>query len=221
MEVIRNLVGWLSMRKIKNFFKGFVIFILMGVLIVAGILFYRTFQFTKTVNAYRSEVSEIAADEGIEEYTDTILGIMYTESKGRGTDLMQSSESAYGTTGQISSQEESLKQGVSHFAESLKLAEAAGCDLSTAIQAYNFGFKYIDYVKENGGENTVSLAENYSRDVLSPGMGNTDQSQYRYMKIQSLMYNGGYLYRNGGNMFYAEIVEMNRKILDFFAPMQK
>jgi hypothetical protein len=41
---------------------------------------------------------------------------VYTESKGQGTDLMQSSESAYGSRGKIISQQESIESGVKHFA---------------------------------------------------------------------------------------------------------
>lgn len=47
-------------------------------------------------------------------------------------------------------------------------AKKQGCDLWTAVQAYNFGKDYIAYVKNHGGENTVELAEAYSKDVLSP-----------------------------------------------------
>ncbi|WP_019724730.1 lysozyme family protein, partial [Enterococcus mundtii] len=77
--------------------------------------------------------------------------------------------------------------------------------LATAIQAYNFGKDYIAYVNERGGKNTVRLAEEYSRDVLSPLLGNDNKKTYRYWRIQSLLYNGGYLYHNGGNMFYADV----------------
>ena len=41
------------------------------------------------------------------------------------------------------------------------------CDLWTAVQAYNFGTDYIDYVAKNGGENTLELAESYSKSAFS------------------------------------------------------
>lgn len=189
-------------------------------LIAGGIFTVRTYNTTKIVNSYRNDVQHLAEQTGVGDYTDIILGIMYTESKGKGTDLMQSSESAYGSRGKITSQQESIESGVKHFAESYQQAQAAGCDLETAIQAYNFGTKYIQYVQEHGGKNSVELAEKYSRDVLAPGYGNDQQHTYRYMQLQSVLYNGGYLYQNGGNMFYAEIVQMNQRFISFFERFQ-
>ncbi|SMJ46509.1 pneumococcal vaccine antigen A family protein [Enterococcus faecium] len=80
---------------------------------------------------------------------------------------------------------------------------------------------YIAYVKNHGGENTVELAEAYSKDVLSPLLGNEEGKQYRYWRIQSLLYNGGYLYHNGGNMFYPDIVKMNEKIIETYEKVFK
>ena len=208
------------LKLIGNFLKIIIAFAIISVLIIGGIFTVRTYKNTNTVNSYRSDVQTLADQAEIGNYTDVILGIMYTESKGKGTDLMQSSESVYGSRGKISSQQESIENGVKHFAESYKQAKAAGCDLNTAIQAYNFGTKYIQYVQERGGKNSVELAEEYSRDVLSPGYGNDQQHTYRYMQMQSVLYNGGYLYQNGGNMFYAEIVQMNKRFIDLFQRFQ-
>ncbi len=60
------------------------------------------------------------------------------------------------------------------------------CDLWTAVQAYNFGTDYIDYVAARGGVNTLELAETYSREVLSPLLGNDTEQTYRYWGIQSV-----------------------------------
>lgn len=209
------------MKFFRKFLKYTLSILLLAAVLLGLFIGYRTYQFTKNVNEHREEVETIAQEHGVQEFTNTILGIMYTESKGIGTDLMQSSESAYGSRGQITSQQESIEYGVEHFAESYQLSQQAGCDLSTAIQAYNYGFQYIEYVKNNGGKNTVELAEKYSRDVLSPGLGNSTQNQYRYVKLQSLLYNGGYLYSDGGNMFYADIVAMNEKLVEWFQMIQK
>lgn len=208
------------MKLIGKLLKFVIILSVLAVLVIGGIFAFRTYKHTATVNSYRNAVQKLAEQEEVGDYTDVILGIMYTESKGKGIDLMQSSESAYGSRGQIDSQQESIENGVKHFAESYKQAKAAGCDLNTAIQAYNFGTKYIQFVQANGGENRVELAEEYSRDVLSPGYGNDQQTTYRYMQLQSLLYNGGYLYQNGGNMFYAEIVQMNKRFIELLRPLQ-
>ena len=45
-------------------------------------------------------------------------------------------------------------------------------------------------------------------------LGNDQNTKYRYYRWQALVYNGGYLYQNGGNMFYAEIVKMNRWFIE-------
>ncbi|HGF7712768.1 TPA: lysozyme family protein, partial [Enterococcus faecium] len=116
---------------------------------------------------------------------------------------------------------DSIDQGVKYLAEMIMEAKKQGCDLWTAVQAYNFGKDYIAYVKNHGGENTVELAEAYSKDVLSPLLGNEEGKQYRYWRIQSLLYNGGYLYHNGGNMFYPDIVKMNEKIIETYEKVFK
>lgn len=209
----RRWLGRVMLKIIGKFLKIIGVLAILATFIVGGFFAVRTYKNTKTVSSYRSDVQQLADQAGVGDFTDTILGIMYTESKGKGTDLMQSSESAYGSRGKIDSQQESIESGVKHFAESYQQAKAAGCDLNTAIQAYNFGTKYIQYVQDNGGKNSIELAEKYSRDVLSPGYGNDQQTTYRYMQLQSVLYNGGYLYQNGGNMFYAEIVQMNRRFI--------
>ncbi|OPH30231.1 transglycosylase SLT domain protein, partial [Enterococcus faecium] len=35
------------------------------------------------------------------------------------------------------------------------------------------------------------------------------------------LYNGGYLYHNGGNMFYPDIVKMNEKIIETYEKVFK
>nr|WP_243464882.1 lysozyme family protein [Enterococcus hirae] len=152
----------------------------------------------------------------MEEYESLVKGIILTESKGKGIDLMQSSESAYGKANLIDNQKESIDQGVSYLAEMINEAKKQGCDLDTAIQAYNFGKDYIVYVKKRGGENTMEIAEEYSKNVLSPLLGNEKKTKYRYWRVPSLLYNGGYLYHNGGNMFYTKVVKMNEDLIELY-----
>ena len=78
---------------------------------------------------------------------------------------MQSSESVYGQQ-EVIETPESIAHGV--FAEALAKAKEAGCDEWTGVQAYNYGLDYIQFVKERGGKHTTELAEEYSREVLSP-----------------------------------------------------
>ncbi|KAF1298107.1 transglycosylase SLT domain protein [Enterococcus sp. JM4C] len=199
-------------RKKRRILKTFLLMVLF--IFIAGTLYltYQTVQTVRRVNQYEEQVEEAAEKNQISEYKGLLMAIIYTESKGKGIDLMQSSESAFGSQNQITTQEESIEKGVSYFAEVLAQAKDKGTDIWTAVQAYNYGIDYVNYIAENGGENTVELAEVYSRDVLSPTLGNSEKKQYRYLRIQSLLYNGGYLYHNGGNIFYADVVKTNQWI---------
>ena len=203
-------------KKRKSIFRMIVGLFVFTILATILFLLGRTYQSIKRVENYQTEISTALEKYQMQEHENLVKAIILTESRGKGIDLMQSSESAYGQMGAISTQAGSIDQGVKYLSEMIAEAEALGCDLPTAIQAYNFGKDYIAYVKERGGKNTVSLAEEYSRDVLSPLLGNHDKKTYRYWRIQSLLYNGGYLYHNGGNMFYADVVKMNQELLEWY-----
>lgn len=194
----------------KKILKTFLALMLVGILALAALLGYRNYTHLKQVHQYDAQVAQSAQTYQLTKYQDLISAIIFTESKGSGADVMQSSESRYGNTGSITSSSESIDTGVRYLSQAIVKATQAGCDLNTAIQAYNFGLDYIDYIKARGGKNTVELAESYSKDVLSPMLGNQEKSQYRYWGLHSMFYNGGYLYHNGGNFFYAEVVNFNK-----------
>lgn len=195
------------MKKILKLFVSVIVFLLLAVALVLG---YRNYQGLKQVHTLDEEIDTAVAAQDMQEQRSLVAAIILTESKGKGVDVMQSSESRYGDVGAISTTQESIDVGVAYLKEALTKAEAAGVDQATAIQAYNFGLDYIDYVKNNGGKNSVKLADQYSKEVLSPMLGNTETSKYRYWGIHSLLYNGGYLYHNGGNFFYADLVGFNQ-----------
>lgn len=203
-------------KKRKSIFRMIVGLFVFAILATILFLFGRTYQSIKRVENYQPQISSALEKYQMQEHENLVKAIILTESRGNGVDLMQSSESAYGQMGAITTQEGSIDQGVKYLSEMIAEAKALGCDLATAIQAYNFGKDYIAYVNERGGKNTVRLAEEYSRDVLSPLLGNDNKKTYRYWRIQSLLYNGGYLYHNGGNMFYADVVKMNQQFLEWY-----
>mgnify|MGYP000370234726 FL=1 len=95
-------------------------------------------------------------------------------------------------------------------------ASEKGVDVWTGVQAYNFGKAYVDYIAKNGGKNTLPLAEAYSKDVVAPSLGNTTAEEYYHITLDSLLFNKGKLYRNGGNIFYAKEVRWNMKIVHLF-----
>jgi soluble lytic murein transglycosylase-like protein len=191
------------------------IILLLFILLLIGVGYFgfKIRENVQQVMTYEDLVKQEVEKNQIPEYQELVLAIIYTESKGRTNDLMQSSESAYGQQHMIHDPQESIEIGVSFLAQSITKAKEAGCDIWTAVQAYNFGLDYIDYIKERGGKNSVELAEQYSKNVLSPLLGNTTQKTYRYYRPQSVVYNGGFLYSNGGNMFYADLVKMNGQFI--------
>lgn len=170
----------------------------------------------ENVRTLQPLISEVAKEEGMMEYLPYIKGIIMLESAGAGTDIMQSSESKYGVPNKITSQKESLEAGIAFLKQAIEKAKEMGCDIWTAIQAYNFGLSYIHYVAQHGKKNTIPLAETYSEQMLASKNAKGEHQKYRYWKLKAMKYNGGYLYRDGGNFFYAEQVAFNMKILKFF-----
>ncbi|MCB5950735.1 lysozyme family protein [Enterococcus sp. BWT-B8] len=193
------------------------VFFLLLITITVIILGYKIRENVQQVAQYEEQVELAVEQMGIPEYKQLILAIIYTESKGRSVDLMQSSESVYGQQSVIDNPEESIEYGVKFLAEAIQQNREAGNDLWTAVQAYNYGLEYIRFVKERGGKNTMALSEEYSREFLSPLLGNENEETYRYYRLQSIIHNGGFLYRNGGNMFYADIVKMNQNFIHWFS----
>ena len=207
-------------KRKKRLFRLFILlfFIFLGETLYLFVKNYREYQQGKKI---KKKVSQKVTEYGLDSYKEIILSMIYTESKGLGDDPMQSSESAYGEAGKMMVAEDSIQQGVEYFAQALILGQENGVDLWTAVQAYNFGLDYIYYIAENGGINTVDLADQYSGDILAPQLGNTTHTRYRYWHTSALLHNGGYLYHNGGNMFYAEKVRWNQQKIMFFQELEK
>ena len=80
---------------------------------------------------------------------------------------MQSSESASGSTNTINDNASSIRQGIQTLTGNLYLAQKKGVDIWTAVQAYNFGPAYIDFIAQNE-ENTLALAKQYSHETVAP-----------------------------------------------------
>lgn len=91
------------------------------------------------MESYQIEITTAAKNYHMENYENLIKAIILTESKGKGTDLMQSSESLHGEAEIIDNPADSIDQGVKYLAEMIVEAKKQGCDLWTAVQAYNFG----------------------------------------------------------------------------------
>lgn len=173
---------------------------------------YRNYQAVKQVMSYRPLVQEVLAEEGLKADEDMLLAMIFTETKGSTADVMQASESATGYANTITDSKESIRQGVTYLCDNIRLAEESDVDIWTAVQAYNFGPAYIDYIAQRGGENTIELAEEYSKTVVAPSLGNTNQQTYRYAHPIALL-NGRRLYVNGGNFYYSRQVHFNMYLI--------
>ena len=133
---------------------------------------------------YEPLIEQELASYQLEEYTPLVLALMQQESKGRGGDPMQASESAGLPRNAITDPEESIRQGVEYFQRSLKYGRERKVDEMTIVQAYNMGLGYIDFVVKNGGMHTEELAKEFSMIQVKkqPDLYNCggDKSNFRY-----------------------------------------
>ncbi|WP_026694215.1 lysozyme family protein [Peribacillus kribbensis] len=121
---------------------------------------------------------------GLEEYTMTVVALMQQETKGKGGDPMQASESAGLPPNTINSPEKSIQQGIKHFNSAVTYGKKKNVDFPTIIQAYNMGTGYINYVSSHGGKHSEVLAKQYSIQQVKkqPKIYNCkgDKNNFRY-----------------------------------------
>ncbi|MGX7132345.1 phage tail spike protein [Enterococcus songbeiensis] len=173
-------------------------------------------------------LKKYTAEYGISEYIGLAYALIMVENGSTdGTDdIMQSSESAgYPGPGYLTG-EASVKQGCKHLSDVLKSSFAKGVDVWGAMQSYNFGTAYVGWLAGKGGKNTTDLAEQYSRDVVAPSLGNTTGATYSYVNAVSQADGRTYLYVNGGNFHYAAMIRQYVKVTeggsgDYFMPIAK
>lgn len=189
--------------------------LVVAVFLFVGYKLYHIHQDVKHVMSYQPLVREVLNEKDTPANEELILAMIYTETKGKEGDIMQSSESATGATNTISDNTSSIRQGVQTLTNNLYLAQEKGVDVWTAIQAYNFGPAYIDFIAQNGKVNTLTLAKKYSRDTVAPTLGNTSGKTYRYINPISI-FQGGELYVDGGNYYYSRQVQLNLYVMKIF-----
>lgn len=98
----------------------------------------------------------------LEKYTITLTALMYQESRGKGGDPMQSSESVGLAPNSIEDPKKSIKYGVKHFNRVFRYGQEKKVDFSTIIQAYNMGMGYISYIADHGRNHSEQLAKKFS-----------------------------------------------------------
>lgn len=171
-------------RKTKKAFKNAAAILIgtCGVLIIVSLLSYEKPDndidvsypaISDEVEDYRPAVEKYANQYHVSDYVDVLLAMMMQESGGRGSDPMQSSESYCGVRNCIDDPELSIKQGVYYFSKAMEEADG---DLELAIQSYNFGRGFIDYVQENSGTFTQEIAIDFSKKMYE---NDPEKSKYR------------------------------------------
>ncbi|MBC1899057.1 endopeptidase [Listeria booriae] len=100
---------------------------------------------------------------GLEQYIYVVMAITTQESGGTASlDIMQSSESIGLPPNTIADPVYSIQIGVQHFKNVIDKMNKFGVDIDTAIQSYNYGSGYIDYIAKNGKKHTPALAQQFS-----------------------------------------------------------
>ncbi|MGN4920852.1 bifunctional lytic transglycosylase/C40 family peptidase, partial [Bacillus cereus group sp. MYBK15-1] len=164
------------------------------------------------VEKWRSLVEKEAAAQGMQDYVNLLLAIIQVESGGTGTrDIMQSSESAgYGRPNVFQTEEESVRQGVKHLKDCLLALKAFNRgyenNVKALAQAYNYGNYFATWLGNRGGDYTLEVAEEYSRTVVAPSLGNTTGVTTPYVNETSLRVGKPYRYVDGGNFHYGELI---------------
>ncbi|MGH0943894.1 lysozyme family protein [Bacillus mycoides] len=164
------------------------------------------------VEKWRALVEKEAAAQGMQDFVNLLLAIIQIESGGTGTaDIMQSSESAgYGRPNVFQTEEESVRQGVKHLKECLLALKAFNMgyenNVKALAQAYNYGNYFATWLGKRGGEYNLEVAEEYSRTVVAPSLGNTTGITTSYVNETSLRVGKPYRYVDGGNFHYGELI---------------
>ncbi len=97
--------------------------LVLAVFLFAGYEAYLIRQDVKQVMTYQPMVREILNERDTPANEELVLAMIYTETKGKEGDVMQSSESASGSTDTINDNASSIRQGVQTLTENLYLAQ--------------------------------------------------------------------------------------------------
>ena len=130
-----------------------------------------TSSYSTEVESYDSTIREYASQYEMSEYVDLIKAVMMQESKGRGLDPMQASESIYNkryskVPNGITDPDYSIECGIRYLKDSLDMAGSKGPEdisaIKLAIQGYNYGHGYINWAKDRDGGYTAENASLFS-----------------------------------------------------------
>jgi hypothetical protein len=138
------------------------------------------------VKKYRPLIHDELAKYNLETHTTVLVALMQQESRGKGGDPMQSSESAGLARNTITDPKKSIQVGVKHFQRVLTYGNQKKVDFQTIIQSYNMGIGYIDFVAQHSGKHSEALAKEFSlqrvkeKPTIYTCGGNKDNFRYPY-----------------------------------------
>lgn len=197
-------------RAIKR--TGMITLLFIGIFIIVSLLTYeipgpKKEQIShplvsEQVLDYQPLVEKYAKQYNVDNYVDILLAMMMQESGGRGKDPMQASESYCGSIGCIDEPELSIKQGVYYFSKTLDKADG---DVKLAIQSYNFGVGFIDFIAEGPGKYSEDAAIDFSKQMYQNA---ADKSIYRCLREASKEKEACY-----GDIYYVRSVMKYRDVI--------
>lgn len=126
---------------------------------------------SEEVIAYEDTIRKYAIEYDIEDYVSLLQAIMMQESGGKGNDPMQASESGYNTKyprvpNGITEPEYSIDVGIHTFSDCVKKANVKDPsdteNIYLALQGYNYGSGYIEWVLSNFGGYSKYNAQQFS-----------------------------------------------------------
>ena len=179
----------------RNFNLAFLLFIaFIGIFLLDRFLDLDNQRFKKINVGVNSSIGEVAKytpmieeelkKVGLDGHTVTVAALMMQESRGKGGDPMQASESAGLAPNTIQDPKQSVQQGVKYFHRVVEYGNKMKVDFPTVIQSYNMGIGYIDFVSKNGGKHSEELAKKFSMIQVekNPQTYNCggDKSNFRY-----------------------------------------
>lgn len=212
-KLVKWLIGFVGGTNLLIIFGALLLVILfIGVIFSSSSNTTTSDSFTyvglsETTLAWEGAVTKEAKKQDAVDLIPYILAIIQVETNGTGQDIMQSSESA-GLAVNSLSPTQSIKQGIKHLKSLQSLAKRYGySDYLGIIQAYNFGTGYLKHLVATKKTHSIEVAENYSKTVVAPSLGNKTGAKCEYNNAIAVSYNGGYRYCNGGNFFYSELIK--------------
>lgn len=162
---------------------------------------------SEEVQAYEPLIRLYAEQHGIPEYVELIMAVMMTESGGKGSDPMQSSESGFNTRyprkpNGITDPEYSINVGIQTLAASIK---AAGVEspadlehIKLCLQGYNFGNGYISWALDKYGGYSETNAIEFS-EMMAKRLGWKRYGSTKYVSVVLQYYPYGHAPSDAGS----------------------